>query len=272
MSEVFPKMTKINAHTYSQSSVFGRRHLRSGLRRSLVRHHLLVPLICLATTSIAQSSGKLRLQIDPPAAWSYRLDHKFTLQQQELELLEGPHRFSFWAPQRKVVDTTITIAGGETKVFQLRLPFSTEYLVYQRDMKAYRNDMRVMRLVPAAATGVALIVTGVKYGQMKKAHDNLDDDRTAYDDASSPYAITVLKEHTIPAHQDEFDKARTHFNVAAGVTVLFAGATAYLYMRSAKHPKPVFNDTEKVRFDGLSWVPGADGGMWMGGLTWNITR
>jgi hypothetical protein len=60
--------------------------------------------------------------------------------------------------------------------------------------------------------------------------------------------------------------------MAAGVTVLFAGATAYMYLRSAKQKKPEFIDKEKLRFDGLSWMPGADGGEWSGGLTWNFSR
>lgn len=239
---------------------------------SAARQAMLAFLIGFAGLSMAQSSGKLRLQIDPANTFSYRLDHQFTMQQPELELLEGPHHFSIWAPQRKVVDTTLTIVGNELKTFQLRLPFSTEYLVYQRDMKTYSKEMRMMRLVPAAATGVSLVYTAVKYGQMKKAHDSLDDDRTAYDEANSPHAITVLKNETIPVHQDEFDKARTQFQVAAGITVLFASATAYLYMRSVKRPKPVFNDTEKVRFDGLGWIPGKSGGQWTGGLTWNFSR
>ncbi|MBP9161314.1 MAG: hypothetical protein KBF49_10740 [Flavobacteriales bacterium] len=220
----------------------------------------------------AQNSGNLRLQIDPPTTFTYKLDHQFTMQQSEVELLEGPHHFSFWAPQRRVVDTTLTITGGVDRSFALRLPFSTEYLVYQRDLKAYKKSMRFQRLVPAVATGGSLIYTAVKYGQMKKAHDLFAEDHAAYDDASSPHAISVLKENVIPAHKDEFDKARTGFQMAAGVTVLFAGATAYMYLRSAKQKKPEFIDKEKLRFDGLSWMPGADGGEWSGGLTWNFSR
>lgn len=221
---------------------------------------------------LAQESGTLRLQIDPAGSYAYRLDHRFTLQQDQLELLEGPHHFSFWAPERKVVDTLLTVAGGETKVFQLRLPFSTEYLVYQRELDNYRNNMRLMRVLPAAATGGALLYTAFKFGNMKQAHDQLDEDRAAYDRAPSPHAITVLKTETMPAHKEEFDKARTNFAVAAGITALFAGTTAYLYLRSAKRPKPVFHDAEKVRFDGLSWMPGPEGGQWTGGLTWNFAR
>lgn len=244
----------------------------SGTWLLLARYPMLALLFTMANAAAAQTSGKLRLQIDPETSYSYRLDHTYTMQQDELELLEGPHHFSFWAPERRVVDTTITISGGGSQQFQMRLPFSTEYLIYQRDLKAYDKEMRKMHLLPAVATGGALLYTAVKYGQMKKAHDQLDEDRTAYDEAAVPYSIEVLKEQTIPAHRDEFDKARTHYQVAMGITVLFAGATAYLYVRAAKRPKPVFIDSEKLRFEGLSWMPGPNGGEWMGGLTWNFQR
>ncbi len=241
-------------------------------RLMIARSLIMSALVVLAGATMAQSSGKLRLQIDPPASFFYKLDHQFTMQRADLELLDGPHHFSFWAPERNVVDTTITIAGGENRILNLRLPFSKEYLVYQRDLKAFRKERQLMRLIPAAATGVSLVYTVAKYGRMKKAHDRLEADRKAYDEAASPNAITVLKNETIPSHRDDFTKARTGYQVAAGITVLFAGATAYMYLRSAKRKKPVFIDAEKVRFDGLSWMPGANGGEWTGGLTWNFTR
>ncbi|MCO5274280.1 MAG: hypothetical protein M9900_05105 [Flavobacteriales bacterium] len=224
-----------------------------------------------ASALYAQTSGKLRLQIDPPG-YMYRLDHRFTLQKNEVELLEGPHRFSFWAPQRKVVDTTLTIIGNRASTFTLRLPFSTEYLVYQRDLDAYQKQMRLMRTLPAILTVGALVYTGFQFANMKKAHDVLDDDRAAYDVAPSPHAITVLKEQTMPADKEAFRKARNKFAVSAGVTALFAGTTAYLYWRSGQRAKPEFIDKEKLRFDGLSWMPGPNGGTWQGGLTWNMTR
>ncbi len=235
-----------------------------------LRHLLLFCMQLPACAMLAQDVGTLYLKVEP-AGYMYRLDHQFTMQKGELELFEGRHHFSFWAPQRRMVDTTLTIASG-TSTYSLRLPFSTEYLVYQRDLGNYRNQMRVQRLVPTAITGGALLYTVFKYANMKKAHDKLVDDRTAYESAGSPHAITVLKEQTMPAHQNEFDKARTGFAVAAGITALFAGTTAYLYVRSAKRPKPEFHDAEKVRFDGLSWLPGPDGGQWAGGLTWNFAR
>ena len=59
----------------------------------------------------AQTSGKLRLVVDPGDSYEFVLDHQFRMQKREVELLTGPHHFSFWAPERSIVDTTITMAG-----------------------------------------------------------------------------------------------------------------------------------------------------------------
>ena len=210
--------------------------------------------------------------IDPGDSYEFIVDHQFRMQQREVELLSGPHHFSFWAPQRMIVDTTLTVEGGRTKSVVLHLPYSKEYLVYQRDQQHYQRTMRKYRMIPVLVTAGAAIYTVLSYGKAKKAHDQLDEDRVAYDENRSPYRIGVLKARTIPEHKDDFKKANTRFIAAAGVTALFAGATVYLYRISGKIPGPQYIDNEKLRFDGLSWMPDEHGGTWSGGITWNFTR
>ena len=43
--------------------------------------------------------------------------------------------------------------------------------------------------------------------------------------------------------------------------------TTWSIIRASKKPAPVFEDKEKVRFDGLVWVPGRQGGSLALGLT-----
>lgn len=223
-------------------------------------------------TAQAQTSGKLRLLVDPGDSYEFVVDHQFRMQQHEVELTTGPHHFSFWAPKRMVVDTTLVVEEGRTKSVVLYLPYSKDYLVYQRELQQYQRTMRKYRVIPAVITGGAALFTIISYSKAKKAHDQLEEDRTAYDENRSPTRIDVLKYETIPADKDDFKKANTQYLVAAGVTALFAGATVYLYHISGKIPQPEFIDNEKLRFDGLTWVPGPQGGTWMGGITWNINR
>lgn len=220
----------------------------------------------------AQTSGKLRMLVEPGDSYEFVLDHRFRMQQREVELTTGPHHFSFWAPKRMVVDTTLMVEEGQTKSVVLYLPYSKDYLVYQRELQKYQRTMKKYRVIPMVATGGAALFTVISYGKAKKAHNQLEDDRTAYDEAKSPNRIDVLKDGTIPEHKDDFKKANSQYLVSAGVTALFAGATVYLYHVSGKINKPAYIDNEKLRFDGLSWMPGPQGGTWMGGITWNIAR
>lgn len=221
--------------------------------------------------AMGQTTGTLHLQVDP-AGYEYVVDHQFRMSKPTLELATGTHHFSFWAPQRMVVDTNLVVTEGQTKKIVLRLPYSKEYLVYQRELQQFKLRRRVVRIVPAAVTGGALLYTALSYGKMKKAHDRLDLDRKEYDDLTSAHLIEKLKYETIPVHKDEFKKAQTRFMVATGVTVACAGITAYLFHRTGKEARPGFIDREKLRFDGLSYEPGPYGGTWMGGLTWNFSR
>lgn len=231
-------------------------------------------LFSLATTSgalMAQNTGTLHLKVDPPG-FMYRLDHRFTLQQVELDLLEGPHQFSFWAPQRQVVDTTLMIVGGRANTFTVRLPFSKDYLAYQRELQRYRSEKKLSRIIPSVITGGALLTTVLSYAKLKKAHDQLERDRKEYNELGSPYRITVLKEQTMPEHKEVFRRAQVQLGVSAGITLLSAGVTAYVFHKTGKAQRPEFIDREKLRFDGLGWMPGPHGGQLTGGLTWNFAR
>ena len=225
-----------------------------------------------AGTVHAQSTGKLRMLIDPGDSYEFIVDHEFRMQQREVELTTGPHHFSFWAPQRIVLDTTLTVQEGRTKSVVLRLPFSKDYLIYQRDLQQYQRSMRIQRVLPMVVTGGAVLFTVLSFVKVKKAKDQLDEDLTTYEENRSPYRIGILKEQTIPEHKDDFKKAQTRYVVAGGITVLCAGVTAYLYHRSAHIAAPTFLDSEKLRFDGLSYIPQDGGGQWVGGLTWNFGR
>lgn len=229
-------------------------------------------VVMAASGSFAQGTGKVRMKIDPEANFEYVVDHRFRMRQLEVELATGTHHFSIWAPQRAIVDTNVVVENGRTLELALRLPYAQGFLVYQRELQAYRSRRRVQRLVPAIATGGTALWAALSYAKMKKAHDRLEDDRAAYTSGGSPHQITVLKTVDIPAHKEDFKRARTRFLIASGATLACAGATAYLFHLSAKAKKPEYRDAEKVRFDGLSWMPGPNGGTWQGGLTWNFSK
>lgn len=242
-------------------------------RRARHTHALAVAAatLALAGTAFAQGTGTVHLFIDP-AGHEYILDHSFRMRQPQLELAPGKHHFSFWAPLRTVVDTNLVVEEGGVTNLTLRLPFSRDYLVYQRDLRQYKTGKKVARIVPSVITGGAILSTVLSYAKMKKAHDQLERDRKEYDELGSPYRISVLKEQTMPEHKEAFRKAQVQLGVSAGITLLSAGVTAYVFHKTGKAQRPEFIDREKLRFDGLGWMPGPHGGQLTGGLTWNFAR
>jgi hypothetical protein len=227
-------------------------------------------LSCIAVT--AQSTGKLRLIVDPGGDFEFVLDRQYRMKQREVELGAGAHHFSIWAPARRIVDTTITVEADRMKDFFIRLPYSPEYVAYSKQLNSWQRKRNLERRIPALATFAGLIWTSLSYAKVKDAHDQLEADRADYEDNVTPADIAYLKDVTMPLHKDDFRKAQSTFHVAAGITVACAGATYYLFKRSARAQRPVFNDTEKVRFDGLVWVPGVDGGQWLTQLTIPLAR
>ena len=109
--------------------------------------------ILLACSSAAQTVGKLRLMVDPGNNFQFVLDHKYRMQQREVELSTGPHHFSIWAPQRMVVDTTLIVLPDQSRDVFIRLPFSSEYGAYEQELRgmAHAGDIELRQTVTRAS-------------------------------------------------------------------------------------------------------------------------
>lgn len=223
-------------------------------------------VLVLPCETDAQSAGKLRFIVDPGGDFSFVLDHQFRLQQREIDLATGPHSFTFWAPERKMIDTTITVEAGPIKEVLIRLPYSDEYRGYLTAMRDMRNKAWVEVALPSAVTLAAATFAVISYGKCKDAADRLDADEDLYKTSGDPGAIATLKYVTIPNHRNDLKDRRATFYIASGFFAVAAAGTAWLITRNARRPLPKFNDAQKVKFDGLVWVPSERGGMFMAGL------
>ncbi len=220
-----------------------------------------------ALSCLAQTVGKLRLLVDPGGNYQFVLDHKYRMQQRELELGIGAHHFSFWAPQRQIVDTTFNVMEGRTQDVVVRLPYSAEYRQYQNDIDHYRSRMWTHRLIPAVASVGGIAWSVLSYVNFKDAHEKLDQDVADYNAVYVPSELTKLKTVTIPADKDAFSSARTSFYVSTGITTAVLLGTAWLWMKSSKRAVPTFDDKEKVKFDGLVMIHDAHGSAWCAAIT-----
>lgn len=227
---------------------------------------------CLLLIGTAQSTGTLRMLIDPGNDFSFIVDKKHRMQQREITLTEGLHDLTIWAPTRRIVDTAVFVIANRTSDLVVRLPFSEEYVAYRTELGRYQTKKRWVKSAPIFALAGGLIWTGIAVGKYSKAKDVLEADQKEYDINVDPTAINSLKDETIPQHNDDLKQARTNLYAASAFTALSAAATYYVSRRTAKWSRPMFDDKEKVRFDGLAWLPGNQGGLFMAGLSIHLAR
>ncbi|MBK6542561.1 MAG: hypothetical protein IPG10_15005 [Flavobacteriales bacterium] len=224
--------------------------------------------VLLCSSASAQSTGKLRLMVDPGHDFAFVLDGKHRMQSRELDLLEGNHRLQIWAPTRTIVDTTVYVRGGSTRELLIRLPFSPEYRAHEEELRKFRGRLVLQKALPTVVTVGAGAWTLAAYLKYAKAGKQLDTDEELYRTSADPAEIAELKYQSIPEHQDDFKKANTMLIISGSVFALAAAGTIWSYLRAGNAPAPTFDDKERVRFDGLVWVPSADGhGTWLAGLT-----
>ncbi len=249
-------------------------HVKCGskVEIGIMRTLLLLAMVVTTASVRSQNTGTLRLLVDPGHNFEFVVDKKHRMQQREVKLSEGLHHFSFWAPERMVVDTNVFVVADRTSDLVLKLPNSPEYIAYRRALAQHQSKRRVARTIPTVVTGGALIWTSLSLVKYQKARDVLEADRETYEIDVRPASIRTLKETTIPAHNEDLRKARTGVYTALGTTAICGAITYYLYRRSAKWDKPVFEDKQKVVFDGLVWLPSERGGMFHAGITIPLAR
>ncbi|MCB0791598.1 MAG: hypothetical protein H6595_11295 [Flavobacteriales bacterium] len=231
------------------------------MRASIHISALVLPHL-LYLSGAAQTTGTLRLLIDPGHNFTFVVDHQYRMQQREVTLTEGPHHFAFWAPGRMVVDTTLEVVPGRTIEYLLHLPESPAYRTYVQEYQAWRTRKRWVNAAPLVATLGGVAWSTVAFLNMRRAYQDLKDDQDHYTHGNVPSDVMMLKEGTIPAHEDALSRRRTMFGIAAGTTVLAAGATYLVHRMTRKWQAPVFDDREKLKFDGLTWWPQGADGVW----------
>lgn len=226
----------------------------------------------LVSGTIAQNAGTVRLLVDPGHNFKFIVDKQFKLEQREVELSEGLHQFSVWAPERMVVDTPVFVVAGRSTDLVVRLPYSPEFKAYNEARSKYQTKKRWTQAAPLLVMAGGLVWTTLGYTNYSKAKKVLEDDREAYRINASPSDIRTLKDVTIPEHNKDLDQARNSLYIGTGIVAISAAATYYLMRKTAKWERPIFNDTEKVKFDGLVWMPTDRGTLFMAGLTIGLGR
>lgn len=220
------------------------------------------------STCASQSTGGVRVFCEPGGS-SYILDGQHRMADRELTLMEGPHRFVFWAPERRMLDTTFMVLGGTMRELRVQLRYSQEYITFRRKADNYTRNSRWLRYGPPVVALGAGAWAGVSIKRAIDARKDLDALSDEYAASSYPAGIRELKDDRIPAANKELRDARAMAYISSGVFVASVATVWWTQRMLKRSTAPVFDDKEKVRFDGLVWVPSlqGDGGTWMAGLT-----
>jgi hypothetical protein len=237
----------------------------------MMRHFLLACILCWGGQTLAQGSGTLRLLVDPDKDFQFVVDKKHRMAQREITLTEGLHELSIWAPERMVVDTPVFVIANKTSDLVVRLPYSPEYKAYRDELSKY-NTARRLRMFSPVVLVAGLVWTGASIGKYTSTHDQLETDRKTYDTSMDPALINKLKDVEIPAHKDEFRKARNSFYTGAALTVVGAGVLYWVRSSTKGLTEPTFEDKEKIRFEGLTWHRMPTGDVWGASLSIPLAR
>lgn len=233
------------------------------------RGWLILVAVVFGLGAVAQK-GEIQLNISPQRSMEYVLDGRERLNNRALVLPAGEHRFTFWAPDRKILDTTLTIIADTSIAFYKTLTPTEAYLTYQRDLKRIKHQRLFLRSLPVLATAVCAISTVNARKENNEAYDALVAAEEAYPTFRDPGIIATHKATVLPRLQREQDEANRKLRTTLAVTSVAALATVWCFIKAGNLEEPVYEDKERIRFEGLVWLPGQRGGNLHVGLTYRF--
>jgi hypothetical protein len=221
---------------------------------------------------MAQGKGEIQLHVAPHGSMEYVLDGKERLSNRALVLPAGEHRFTFWAPDRSIVDTTLLILADTSIAFYKTLAPSPEFVAFQQQQRKVRRARTSLRILPLAATLVSGVFTAVAYNAYSESRTLLQDAEASYTTLRDPNAITLLKEKELPRLQTEHDAAARRVGWLTAITSVAALGTVWSFIKAAQVDDAPYEDKERIRFEGLVWLPGSTGGHLYAGFTIPLSR
>jgi hypothetical protein len=218
------------------------------------------------TQAQTPNSATIKLFVQPFYDVEYIYNDTMRLKEASVHVVRlpaGDHRFLFWAPNCSILDTTLHVESDKDMELHKVLKRTPEFLATERDRSRIRLHRTLWRGSPLLFT----VGFGIKAFSDHKAHDRAYDDlhalRDSYSTLHVPSSIDALKQSTIPAAQDKLDATRRHLMISAALCSVGVLATVYGFIRAGKLKYPEYEDKEKVRFEGLAWLPMGNSGMYL---------
>ena len=184
-----------------------------------------------------------------------------------VRLPEGDHHLVFWAPNCTLLDTVLHVSTGGMMEMRKVLRPTPEYITYHRASEKVWLHKAMWKGIPMLFT----LGFGLKGYFDHRAHDQAYDDlhalRDSYPTLLRPSDIEGLKQVTIPAAQQDLEDTRRRFVTSVAACGVGALATVYGFIHARKLKEPPYEDKEKVKFEGLAWLPVGGTGMYVAGIS-----
>jgi hypothetical protein len=219
----------------------------------------------IVTFSSAQ--GTVRYFINPADRIEEKLDGKLQSRVATRQLDPGAHRFTFYAKGFQLLDTVVNIEQDAILDLRYVLKVDPDHQRF-RDAEKVRQNGRVLWVyTPAAFTvgGLAWTLNAMK--KESEAYDALKASEASYSTLNSPSQVQALKDEVIPSQEQALEDAQRAVLTASVFTGTMAAVTIYGLIRSSHRKVPAFEDRQKLRFDGIAWVPNGSSGIMLAGLT-----
>lgn len=232
-----------------------------------------LPVVMLVGVAVnAQLTGRVLLDLSPAGSTSYVLDGKYRMTDRQLDLMEGPHRFVFWAPERRMLDTTINVLAGKQLDVRIELRYSDEYVAWRKgaERASLRNAwLRYAPPVCMAGSAALVLHSFIRHEQAYKELNALEGE---YRSSVDPGRIADIKGDDLPAVKDALQRTRNGLIVSGSILTLSTAATLYLRSVARNRTTVPFEDKERVRFEGLVHAPLPQGSVWSASFSIPLCR
>jgi len=213
------------------------------------------------------AQGTVRYFINPADRIEEKLDGKLQSRAATRQLDPGAHRFTFYAKGFQLLDTVVNIDQDAILDLRYVMKVDPDYQRF-RDAEKVRQNGRVLWVyTPGALTvgGLAWTLNAMK--KESEAYDALKASEASYSTLNSPSQVQTLKDEVIPSQQQALEDAQRTVLTASVFTGTMAAVTIYGLIRSSHRKVPAYEDRQKLRFDGIAWVPNGSNGIMLAGLT-----
>lgn len=220
-------------------------------------HASLWALVWLLGGALHAQEGEVQLIVHPMERVEYLLDGKERRKatSQWLRLDTGTHHLVFWAPVRQMWDTTLHIANGDRILLRKNLALTDEYVAHRKQVGRMGRNKFLLKVVPVVGVLVAGNATLKARTRHDEAYAELKQLEASYATLTDRPALAYLKNVNLPQAGQRVDDTRRDMLVLGATTGVAILATVYGFWKASKLVRPVHEDKERLRFEGLSWSP-----------------